>query len=217
MIKPRPVKTVNQEEIIYSIILDYLEENRTFRFDEIIPYINSRLSKASININTNGVKKNLNLLLEKRYIVEGSKLSIDTVLLNPNRLELYKFIEDNPGYYFNSIVKTLDISKYVIYFHLQMLLKFELIRKVEIENHEVYYEKSFNPDDLIPLYYQSKGKSKKIISFLKQDNIGHTKTEISHKLKIHLNTVIKYLNILEELEIISRETISNKDLYFYND
>ena len=161
--------------------------------------------------------KNLNLLLEKRYIVEGSKLSIDTVLLNPNRLELYKFIEDNPGHYFNSIVKTLDISKYVIYFHLQMLLKFELIRKVEIENHEVYYEKSFNPDDLLPLYYQSKGKSKKIISFLKQDNIGHTKTEISHKLKIHLNTVIKYLNILEELEIISRETISNKDLYFYND
>ena len=217
MIRTRPVKVENQEEIIYNIIIEYLGDNKTFRFNDIIPYINSRISKSSININTTGIKKNLNSLLKKGIIVEGSKLTRDTALLNENRLVLFEFIEKNPGRYFNNIVKTMKMSKYVVYFHLQILLKFDLIRKMEIENHDVYYDSGFNPIKVLPLFYQSKGKSKKILSYLKENNIGHTKTEISHETHIHLNTVKKYLKILEEIDLISKETFSSKELYFHND
>ncbi|MFX1275096.1 MAG: hypothetical protein ACFFBP_06405 [Promethearchaeota archaeon] len=217
MMKTRQAPVITQEEVVLNIIIEYLNENRTFRINEIIPYISARLAKTSTNMNTDGIKRNLNSLLKKRFIVEGSKLTKQTVLDTPNRKELYEFIKNNPGYYLNNIVDNVEISKYVIYFHLQVLLKFGLIKSEIIENHEIFFDSSLSFDDIIPFYYKSKKKSRLILNFLKENNIGHTKTKISSTLKIHSNTLSNYLDILEEHGFIYKEKISNYILYFIHE
>ncbi|KKL45384.1 hypothetical protein LCGC14_2356270 [marine sediment metagenome] len=50
--------------------------------------------------------------------------------------------------------------------------------------------------------------------YINNTNDECTKSELSSNLKMHLNTVKKYLNKLEELNIIQTKIISNKTLYF---
>lgn len=217
MMRTRPRPVIDQEDLILNIIIEYLGDNRTFRLNKIIPFIHSRISKSTTNINIDGIKRNLNSLLKKKIIVEGSKLTRDSVLDTPNRKILYEFIKNNPGYYLNHILDKIKISKYVVYFHIEVLLKFGWIKSEIIENHEVYFDSSLIFDDVIPFYYKSKKKSRLILNYLKENNIGHTQTHLSSKLSIHSTTLKKYLDILEEYGFIIKEKFPNKVLYFLSD
>ena len=217
MMRTRPKPVISQEDLILDIIIEYLGDNRTFHLNKIIPYIHSRISKSTTNINIDGIKKNLNLLLKKKFIVEGSKLTRDTVLDTPNRKILHDFIKNNPGYYLNNILDNVEISKYVVYFHIEVLLKFGLIKSDIIENHEVYFDPSMSLDEVLPFYYKSKKKSRLILNYLREDNIGHTRTHLSGKLNIHSTTLKKYLDILEKYGFVIKEIFSNKVLYFLSD
>ena len=49
------------------------------------------------------------------------------------------------------------------------------------------------------------------------NEFGVNKTKISKELKMHPNTVSKYLNSLQEMQIITKERVGKKDLYFLNE
>jgi predicted transcriptional regulator len=97
-----------------------------------------------------------------------------------------------------------------------MLVKFNFIRKETLDNHDIYFDADMNFEDVKKKYFTSKTKSKKIIDYLKVNNDGITKTQLSNDLKMHPNTITKYLESLHEHDIIIREKISNKTLYFLN-
>ena len=101
--------------------------------------------------------------------------------------------------------------------HLNMLLKFSFVKKEVIDDHDVYSIPDVNIKTVELSYYISKKKSQTIINYLKQNDIGITKTKLSSALQMHINTVNKYLKILEDNEIVSTERHSNKSLYFLND
>jgi len=44
------------EEAVLFIVQEYLNKNRYFTVDDIIPFINSRLRELSINLNFSGIK-----------------------------------------------------------------------------------------------------------------------------------------------------------------
>ena len=72
-------------------------------------------------------------------------------------------------------------------------------------------------DEVLPFYYKSKKKSRLILNYLREDNIGHTRTHLSGKLNIHSTTLKKYLDILEKYGFVIKEIFSNKVLYFLSD
>jgi predicted transcriptional regulator len=49
---------------------------------------------------------------------------------------------------------------------------------------------------------------------MKNDNIGISKTNLSQELKMHMNTLAKYLNLLEKFNVIVKKKIENNYLYF---
>ena len=211
-----PITLSSEEQIVLSVVQEYLDKNRQFNMEKILPFIISRFRLASINISKNGIEEILRSLIKKDLLVEGSKLSRDDILLNLKRLQIYNFILRNPGTYFNRIIKELNLSNHIVVWHLNMLMKFNYISKEVFDNHDIYFDSNLAFEEVKISYFTLKEKSKKIIDFLKVNNDGITKTRLSEALKMHPNTITKYLNNLLEHNIIKKEKMSNKTLYFLN-
>lgn len=211
------VELSEQESIVLEVVLEYLNKNRYFDMEKILSFINARFRMGGINMNTRGIEEVLKSLVNKNLIVEGSKLNSYEILSNKKRKAIYEFIVKNPGTYFNKIIKSLKISNHVVVWHLNMLLRFDFIKKENIENHEIYFKANFDLDKSERVYFTSKDKSKLIIEYLKTNDTGITKTKISQDLNIHINTVAKYLNFLEKFDLVFKKELSNKTLYFLNE
>jgi len=208
---------VENEKTILNFVHDYLNKNRQFTFEDILPYINSRVRLGSVNINNEGIKTILHSLINKKLIVEGSKLFKSEILDNQKRNDIYEFIVKNPGTYFNRILHELNFSNHIVVWHLNMLLKFDFIHKDKLENHEIYFDAKKEFQEVISTYFKSKEKSKKILNYMKDDNIGITKTHLSQKLDMHINTVEKYLSLLVKYKMLVKKRIDNKNLFFLSE
>jgi len=205
-----------QEEIVLGVVRDYLNKNRYFNINNILPFIQSRFRRASININKYGIETILKSLVKKNLIVEGSKLTSEEILQNAKRARIYNFILKNPGTYFNKIVGELNISNHIVVWHLNMLVKFGYIKKEKLENHDVYFDSEIDFSEVKVKYYLSNKKCEKIIGYLSINNTGINKTQLSANLGMHINTVQKYLTVLKEIGVIYKKVHSNRILYFLN-
>ncbi len=203
------------EDIVLDYVIEYLNKNRYIELEILIPYIKSRITKDKLNLNEEGICKILKSLFQQNLIAIGSKLTKDEVLNSPHiRKEIFDYIKNNPGVYYYKIVKKFNLGNQSATWHLEMLLKFGLIKKLKIENNRVYYETSLNPKDIEKHYYLSNNKIISILEHLSTNSKGHTKSEIANSLEMHYNTVKKYLNKLIELEKIKIKKVSNKTLYY---
>lgn len=211
------VELLEQEKIVLDTVQEYLDKNRQFNLEDIVPFIKSRFRSSGVDINYNGIISILESLAKKKLIVEGSKFTKDNILKNQKRRRIYYYISEVQCAYFNKIVKDLDLSNHVVVWHLNMLLKFDFIKKEILENHEVYFNSEVDFEAIQSECYTTKEKSETIIEYLKNFNIGITKTQLSVDLKMHINTISKYLKSLEKFNIIISEKISKKTLYFLNE
>jgi len=205
------------EDIVVEAIQGYLKNNRVLNMEKIIPYLNDKLRKSKTNISNGGLQKILISLVKKSIIIEGTTFIKKDVLKISKRKDIYDYIKENPGSYLNKIANKLNISNIVVFYHLNILAKFNFIKKMNIDNHEVYFDLNVNLRDTNKLYLTSKEKSKKIINYLKINNFGISKTKLSRDLKIHYSTLKKYINSLVEFNIISKVKRSNQILYFFEE
>jgi len=205
------------EKIILEIIQNYLNKNRCFRIEQIVPFIKLRLKESSINLNRRGIREILGSLIKKKKILERSKLVRDDVLNNMNRRKIFNFICENPGVNFNKIAKKLQLSNYVLAWHIKILIKFEFIRTKVIKNHETFFNADLPTDKDEEFFYISNEKSKIIINYLIQNQEGCHKTQIGKDLNMHSSTVLKYVNKLEKYRILLKKQLSRKKIYFLNE
>ncbi|MBN1802435.1 MAG: HTH domain-containing protein [Candidatus Lokiarchaeota archaeon] len=206
-------KLNNKEQVVFRSVLNYLDQNRPFLMDDILPFLNSTL-KDSLNVNTMGIKQILNSLMEKNIVIEGSILTKYELLEHEKRRRIYEHVKKHPGIFFNKIVTQLNLSNYVVYWHIKILLKFELIKKSTVENHQIFFLDSVPLKTAERAYYLSKKRIKQIIEFLRNNDFGVSKTQFAKDLNMHLNTVKKYLEILTRYRVISIKNTSKKTLYF---
>ena len=204
------------EENVLNIVENYLNKNKVFDIDKILPIISDRFAKAKININIDGIRKILVALIEKNLLVEGSSLTKTTVLLNGKRRKIYAYVADNPSH-FNKVVRETSFNESVVLWHLKMLIRFNFIKSENLENREIYFPSEMTFESAKRIYIASKIKSQKILFYLKQNNIGLTKTQLSEAIQMHPNTITKYLEDLVEYGMISQDNIGNRILYFLNE
>lgn len=211
------IEESEQEKLILNVVEEYLNKNRYFDMSEILPFIISRFRMTSVDINIRRIEEILRTLVKKRFIVEGSKLINSDILKNPKRKQIYDYILKNPGIYFNRVLKELHFSNHVVVWHLNVLLKFNFIKKEKFDNHDVYFDSKFDIKNSKFTYITSKAKSKKIINYLKNNDFGITKTQLSKNLKMHPSTISKYLKLFEQFNIIVKKKASKRIIYFLND
>ena len=117
---------------------------------------------------------------------------------------ILKFFK-NPGAYFNKIVRELNLNKPVVVWHINMLERFDFIKREDFEGHEIFFDSNLITINKKFRYFTSKEKTKKIIEYLKINDYGITKTHLSADLGMHHNTISKYLSMLEEFNVIIKK------------
>ena len=208
---------VNYENLVLGIINEYLDKNRTFEVSKILPIISSRFAKASYLINKNGILEVIQSLVRKKIIIEGSKFTKERVLTNQNRKNIYENIVKTPGIFFNKLVKILKLKPPIVEWHINILIKFEFIKKEKIDNREAYFEFGYKFEQQELLHFLSRDKYNRIIEYLRMYTEGATKTHLSKQLGMHPNTIKKYMKKLEEFKLLTHKKLSNKTLYFLNE
>ncbi len=208
---------LQHEEPVLFIVQEYLNKNRFFTFEDIVPYIQVRLKELKIILNQNGINEVLKSLVRKSLIIERSKFTRNEVLENENRKRIFDYICLNPGVYFNQIGQKLNISNYILSWHLKILINFRYIRSSSIENHEVFFNSTVNDEKDELMAFISKSKSKNILDFLEEHQEGASKTQLSKALSMHSTTVSKYVEKLEKFGLILALKKPNYVLYVLND
>jgi len=207
---------LDKEEFeVYKAVKLYLKQNHFFKIDEITSYLKFNLDR-SLNLNTLKIEKVLQSLLKKNLIAPRSKLLYEDILSNQNRKLIYDFIESNPGCYLNEIMKTTSLGTHQTIWHKNILKKFQFIRSINIDNHEIYFKSTLDSTNDQIIYYLKNESVKKIIKFMENIETGFQATEISEKLKMHYNTARKYINILLDLELITINKEGDKKFYLLN-
>lgn len=210
------MQITTQESLVFNIVRKYLNKKRVFNLEKMVPYIHSQLVRSSININLNGILIILEKLTEKKMILEGSKFTRDEILINSNRKIIYDYIVKHPGACYNQILTKLNFKNHVLSWHLDTLLKFQFIKTLKISNRRIYFKFDMDLTNIKRLYIKSREKAIKILNYLKGKKNGATKTNIANNLKIHMNTIKKYLESLENAELIHKEKRLKKNLYFFS-
>jgi len=211
------IELLEKEKLVLDVVREYLNKNRYFNLNKIIPFIIARFRTASIDINISGIEEMLRSLVRKNILVEGLKLIRDDVLKNEKRKKIYEFILANPGVYFNRIIRALEYSNHIVVWHLKILLKFNFIKKEKFENHDIYFDSDYNLKNKKLKYLTSQEKSSKIIEYLKKFDYGITRTQLAKELKMHVNTIKKYLEMLEQVNIVFKKKFSNRIIYFLHE
>jgi predicted transcriptional regulator len=211
------IDLTQHENIILNIVQEYLSLNKYFDMKKVLPFIQSILKSALVDLNRRAIEEILKSLVKKKLIVEGTKLSRESILDNETRNQIYDYILKNPGAYFNKIVIDLNINKPVVVWHIKMLERFGYIKREVFENHAIFFDINLTEKKKKYGYFTVNEKSKKIIEYLKSNDFGITKTHLSNDLGMHHNTVSKYLKILEDFNVIVKKKTTKQTLYFINE
>lgn len=161
--------------------------------------------------------KILESYIERSIIFEASNLTREDILSNSKRKAIYDFISHKPGIYYYQIIKKLDGPSHVVIWHVKILLEFKFIEMIEEINYKIYFSNEVSPEKAKILYYIKNSKTQKILSYIKSNDIGISKTDISKNLNIHPKTIKNYIEILEKHQIIYSIKDVNKILYFLKD
>jgi len=148
-------------------------------------------------------------LINKKVLVEGSKYTRDEVLNNRYRFNLYRFLTSYLGTHFSSIRKqiitdnsgTLGSSGQLIW-HLEMLIKFNYVKKIKIKNYTVFLPYEID-DEIGLLHFVLRDKIYLKIIQLLISNEKLKKSEV-HKLVDEKRETIYYrINNLIDFKIIT--------------
>jgi len=205
-----------EESQVLTLVEEFLNKNRVCYKPDLVSFIKNRNFQEDNGLNHNGIKQILDSLAAKHMIVEGSKITRNTILSNLNRSSIYEEIMNNPGMYLNKLSKNLGLSIFLTNWHLNILLRFNMIRKQESNNQIAYFDSELPSENDYILQIISRVKCSELIEYLKLNSKGCTKSQIAKTLRMHHTTVNKYLEILIGNQLVNLRILDKKNLCCLN-
>ena len=206
----------NEESEVLTLVEEFVNQNRVCYRPDLVSFIKNRNFQDDNGLNHNGVEHILDSLAAKHVIAEGSKITRNTILCNFNRSSIYEEIKNNPGVYLNKLSKNLGLSIFLTNWHLNILLRFNMIRKQEFNKQIAYFDSELPSENDYILQIISRAKCSEIIEYLKLNSKGCTKSQIVKTLRMHHTTVNKYLEIIIDNQLANLRIYGNKNLYYLN-
>ena len=176
-------------------------------------------AKKQLKIPRKGLLSIIQMLINRKILVEGSKYTKESVLSNRNRAKIYNFIKTHLGAHFSLIRKNAFYdnvgnigSPGQLIWHLEMLLKFNYIKKVKIQNKTIFIPIETDEEFGILYYLLKDDLNKKIIDLLiKQDKIK--RLEVHKHINEKRENIYYRINVLIDYDIISLIEEESNEIY----
>jgi len=145
-------------------------------------------------------------LIDNKIFTEATKFSKFDLLMNKNRVRIYRVIKNNPGLHFTTIKEKSmpgeDNDSWIEFiWHLSLLMEYEFISKIEVENLTIFIPADISELSGIAYYYLRNKIKHKIIKFL--INYGPILVQqIPSKLLESKEIVFDHMKSLYEANII---------------
>ena len=143
----------------------------------------------------------------KNYIKQGrSYLSLTDIFENENRLKILTQILSNPGIHHNELQRTCDLQKGQLQWHIETLLKHNIIKKEKDGQYTIYFPITSSSES-IRIYRNRLTKSKTtnfVLDTIKK-NPGIISAEISRMLNLSRNSIKYHIDKLIEKQLIKVE------------
>ena len=143
----------------------------------------------------------------KIHIKQGrSYLSLADIFENENRLKIVTQILNNPGIHHNELQRSCDLQKGQLQWHLETLLKNDIIKKEKQGQYTIYFPIT-SSSEAINMYKNRLNKSKttKNVFDIIIKNPGITSAEISRVLNLSRNSIKYHVDKLIEKQLIRLE------------
>jgi len=175
-------------------------------------------AKKRLKFPKNGLLSIIQLLLDKKILIEGSKFSKGTILKNQCRKRLYNFIMNYPGVHFSILRKRVlcdDLgnvgSSGQLIWHLEMLLRFNSIKKTKVGNYTIFIPFDMDEEVGKQCFLIRDNINKKILNLLINQN-SIKKSDV-YKLINEKREIVYYrLKNLMEQELILPLKESDKEI-----
>ena len=173
------------------------------------------LAKKQLKIPRNGLLSIIQFLINKKLLIEGSKFSKETVLSNQIRRGIYYFIRTNPAIHFSvlrrkAFSETMGSSGQLVW-HLEMLLKFNYIKKIKVGNYTVFLPFDLSEDTGRIIFLLRDRINNKLMKLLTEEN-NVLKSEIYKEIDEKREVVYYRINNLINHDIITFSETSDKIL-----
>ena len=205
--------------ITYLLIKSYVEDV----FDPDIIVIRSILIVLLVPnlifvsiISALTVKEYRNYFNRRSYIKEGrSYLSLADIFQNVSRLKILTEILNNPGIHHNELLRSCNLNKGQLQWHIDTLLKHSIIKKEKYGQYTIYFPIT-SSTEAIEAFKNQFPKSKttlEIFDIIKKYP-GINSAEISRILNLSRNSVKYHIDKLMEKHLLKLEKKGRvKELY----
>ncbi|MBY9003057.1 MAG: hypothetical protein KGD73_03725 [Candidatus Lokiarchaeota archaeon] len=213
VVGPLSLENPNVQKII-EIAKELVKENKILKLKKLY-----NISVRSLDISTGDIMDIIQFLNNNKILIDGSKYTRDTILLNLYRKKICHTIDSYNGATFSylreNIFKDHSGSAGQLLWHLKMLLKFKYIKKIKVGNYSLFLPLDLE-DDLGKLCFFMKDDLNRsiILLFMKNDMIK--KTHIYKEVNFKRENVNYRLKILMEHQILIYQDESTKDICISN-
>ena len=197
--KPLALENPQVQEVIY-LANELIEKNKVLKIKTLY-----NQAIKSLDLRGNAILEILHFLTNKKVLIDGSKHTRETILLNLYRKRIYKVINEQRGATFSdlrSIIFTKNSgSAGQLLWHLKMLINFNYIKKIKIGNYSVFLPIDMDENLGKLFFYMKDDLNRKIIDLLLH-NDKIVKTSVYKRIKFKRENVNYRLKILIENNIL---------------
>ena len=150
------------------------------------------------------IKEYRGYFIRKPFIKKGkSYLTLKDIFENENRLNILREILNNPGIHQNEILRNCNLQKGQLQWHLDVLLKYHIIKKEKLGQYNIYFPitSSFETIKAFKSLPVKSETTNKIFEVIKKYP-GISSSEIAKKMDLARNTVKYHVDKLSESNLI---------------
>jgi predicted transcriptional regulator len=139
----------------------------------------------------------------------------EEVLANENRKKIYDTVKKHPGLHLRELNRRLDIPLSTLSYHLDFMVKYDLLERENDGHYTRYYVKGIKEDEKELLkIFRHKTLRKIILKILSEEKMKHQ--EILEFLEIPASTLSFYMNKLLEVDAVKLHKIGRENIYEIN-
>lgn len=207
--EPISLENPNVQKVI-EIAEELINQNKVIKVKKLY-----NIAVRSLKIPGKYISEIIQFLNNNKILIDGTKHTRDSILLNFYRKKIYNVIDNNNGATFSFLREHVFThhsgSSGQLIWHLNMLLKFKYIKKTKIGNFSLFLPIDLDDDVGILYFFMKDNLNRSIINLLmNNEKIG--KPQIYKKIGFKRENVNYRLKVLIDHKILTYKNESTKEI-----